>query len=111
MVKRNKIAIIILLLLLTTGFMLRHKPILYPCDFTNIEVPIVSTIDNGYDFHKVLPTHNVATRLVLTATDLSQAFIYVTCLTLCTTATRRLSHIEYCGKKMVRAIMLQWHPN
>ena len=26
------------------------------------------------------------------------------------TATRRKSHIEYCGKKMVRAIMLQFHP-
>lgn len=23
---------------------------------------------------------------------------------------RRLSHIEYCGRKMVRAIMLQFHP-
>lgn len=26
------------------------------------------------------------------------------------TANRRKSHIEYCGKKMVRAIMLQFHP-
>lgn len=25
-------------------------------------------------------------------------------------ANRRKSHIEYCGKKMVRAIMLQFHP-
>ncbi len=26
------------------------------------------------------------------------------------TANRRKSHIEYCGRKMVRAIMLQFHP-
>lgn len=27
-----------------------------------------------------------------------------------TAKPRRLSHIEYCGKKMVRSIMLQFHP-
>ena len=112
MLKRNKIAIVILLCMLLTGFMLRHKPIFYPCDFTNNEVPVMTVIDNGYDFNKVLPTtHNIAIRLVRVANDLSQAFILVTCLTLCITATRRLSHIEYCGRKMVKAIMLQWHPN
>ena len=28
----------------------------------------------------------------------------------CTQKPRHLSHIEYCGKKMCRAIMLQFHP-
>lgn len=32
------------------------------------------------------------------------------CLIKCTIKPRRISHIEYCGKKMVRAIMLQFHP-
>ena len=112
MLKRNKVAIVILLCMLLTGFMLRHKPIFYPCDFTSNEVPVIAVMDNGYDFNKVLPvTHNIVIRLVQTANDLSQAFILVTCLILCMTATRRLSHIEYCGRKMVRAIMLQWHPD
>lgn len=38
--------------------------------------------------------------------DIAFVFIGLSVLT----ANRRKSHIEYCGKKMVRAIMLQFHP-
>lgn len=38
--------------------------------------------------------------------DIAFVFIGLSLLT----ANRRKSHIEYCGKKMVRAIMLQFHP-
>lgn len=36
------------------------------------------------------------------------AFVFICPFVL--TANRRKSHIEYCGRKMVRAIMLQFHP-
>ena len=100
-----------------TGFMLRNIPDLsnyLPASIVSIAEPanIESDTEYTWDSHIKSVTSLVKTTDFLNVPTLS-VFVLATTFVL-TLISKRFylkSHIEYCGKKMVKAIMLQWRPN
>lgn len=106
-----------LILVGMTGFMLRNIPDLsdyLPASIVSIAEPanIESDTEYTWDSHIKSATSLVKTTDFLNVPTLS-VFVLATTFVL-TLISKRFylkSHIEYCGKKMVKAIMLQWRPN
>lgn len=101
-----------LILVGMTGFTLRSIPDLP--DYRPASVVNIAEQDEDYtwDSHIKAAASFVRTDEVMSAPVLP-AIVPAAAFTL-TFIVRRFhvkSHIEYCGKKMVRAIMLQWRPN
>lgn len=111
---RKRLTIFLVLTLMLMSFHARH--IIPEQDYRN-------TITTQYLTAETITTDTgqalcwdklIATGIVLSLStnnanhinDIAFVFIGLPLLT----ANRRKSHIEYCGKKMVRAIMLQFHP-
>lgn len=111
---RKRLTIFLVLTLMLMSFHARH--IIPEQDYRN-------TITTKYLAAETITTDTgqalcwdklIATGIVLSLStnnanhinDIAFVFIGLSVLT----ANRRKSHIEYCGKKMVRAIMLQFHP-
>lgn len=100
-----------------TGFMLRNIPDLsdyLPASIVSLAEPadIESDTEYTWDSHIKSATSLVKTTDFLNVPTLS-VFVFATTFVL-TLISKRFylkSHIEYCGKKMVKAIMLQWRPN
>ena len=107
--KQKKIATVILLSLTLMCFYVRHLPSGF--DETNVSEIYATTLevpDNDYiDWEKTVP-HILALVVDTVAFDLSVAMLAAV---LFLPIFKRKSHIEYCGKKMVKAIMLQFRPN
>lgn len=111
--KQKKIAIIILLPLLIVSGLLRHVPIIHTWELkTTLNSPIIACVDDGYSWEKVIP-HSITSivKTIDSGSSLPQYIAFLAYAALIILANRRKSHIEYCGKKMVRAIMLQWRPD
>ena len=112
--KQKKIAIIILLPVLIVSGLLRHVPIIPTWELkATFHSPIIACVDDGYSWEKIIP-HNIVTSIVKTidsGSSIPQYLAFLAYTALIVLANRRKSHIEYCGKKMVRAIMLQWRPD
>ena len=111
---RKRLTIFLILPLMLMSFHARH--IIPEQDYRstiNAQYLITGTIIAGTD--QVLCWDKlIATGIVLSLStnnkkhinDIVLIFIVLPLLN----ANRRKSHIEYCGKKMVRSIMLQFHP-
>ena len=117
MFERSKAALSVFIFLLIsvgmTGFTLRKIPDL--SDYRPVSVVSIAEQDDAeytWDNHikaatSLLRTDEVMNAPILPAIVLAMAFT----LTFVVKRFHVKSHIEYCGKKMVRAIMLQWRPN
>lgn len=111
--KQKKIAIIILLPILIVFGILRHVPIIPAWELKNtLNTSIIACVDDGQSWEKVIP-HSITyiIKTIGSGSNLPQYLAFLTYTALSLSINRRKSHIEYCGKKMVRAIMLQWRPN
>ena len=114
---KHKTALSVFIFLLisvgVTGFTLRNIPDL--SDYRPTSVVSIAEQDDAeytWDSHikaaaSLLRTDEVMNAPILPAIMLTMAFT----LTFIVRRFHVKSHIEYCGKKMVRAIMLQWRPN
>ena len=101
-----------LILVGMTGFTLRNIPDLSdyrPASIVSIAEP---DIEYTWDSHIKSATSLVKTTEILNVPTLS-VIIPATTFVLILIGKRFYlkSHIEYCGKKMVKAIMLQWRPD
>ena len=111
---RKRLTIFLILPLMLMSFHARHT--IPEQDYRNaITIPYLTTETITADTGQALCWDKlIVTGIVLSLStnnanyinDIVFVFIGLTLLT----ANRRKSHIEYCGKKMVRAIMLQFHP-
>lgn len=114
---RHKTALVPLIFLLimvgVAGFTLRNIP-----DISNYRPVLAISIaepDTEYtwDNHIKLTTTSLVKTDELIPTPTLSAIILAMTFVMSFVAKQFhvKSHIEYCGKKMVRAIMLQWRPN
>lgn len=96
---KKKLAIVILLVLLYAGFSYRH-----------IDIPNDDVAECYIEYQTT--NHHISTlpHGTLIAVQMVVTFAVTTAFSIAVRPIHR-SHIEYCGKKMVRAIMLQWRPN
>ena len=106
-------SIVALIVVGMTGFTLRNIPDLsdyHPASTVSIATP---DAEFTWDSHiKAAASSFIRTDEVMSAPILPAIVLAVTfVLTLVVKRFHVKSHIEYCGKKMVRAIMLQWRPN
>lgn len=104
---RKKIATIFLLMLALASFSIRHT--VDDDDCLQEQAAIEYTLNEpncSYSWEKI-PVHALVVVVPVTAA-LRCMYIFI-CLAVVKAASR--SHIEYCGKKMVKAIMLQFRPN
>lgn len=102
-----------LILVGMTSFTLRNIPDLSDYRPTSI-VSIAEPADTEYtwDCHIKSATSLVKTTEFLNVPTLSVIVLTTTFVLILIRKQFYLkSHIEYCGKKMVKAIMLQWRPN
>lgn len=110
---RKRLTIFLILPLMLMSFHARH--IIPEQDYRSITAQYLTTGTIIADTDQVLCWDKlIATGIVLSLStnnkkhinDIVLVFIVLPLLN----TNRRKSHIEYCGKKMVRAIMLQFHP-
>ena len=111
---RKRLTIFLILPLLLMSFHIRH--IIPEQDYRNTittQYLATATISADTDYvscwDKLIGTGVVLPLSTNNVTLINKATSLAICLYLLV-ANRRKSHIEYCGKKMVRAIMLQFHP-
>lgn len=96
---KKKLAIVILLLLLYAGFSYRH-----------IDIPNDDVAECYIEYQTT--NHHVRNLPSGTLIDIQMVVTFAATTAFCIIARPiHRSHIEYCGKKMVRAIMLQWRPD
>ena len=111
---RKRLTIFLVLPLMLMSFHARH--IIPEQDYRSAittQYLTAETITAGADqmlcWDKLIATGIVLSLSTNNANHINDiAFVFIGLLSLNT--NRRKSHIEYCGKKMVRAIMLQFHP-
>lgn len=111
---RKRLTIFLVLTLMLMSFHARH--IIPEQDYRNtITTKYLTaetiTTDTGQAlcWDKLIATGIVLSLSTNNANHINDiAFVFICPFVL--TANRRKSHIEYCGRKMVRAIMLQFHP-
>lgn len=107
--KQKKIATIILLSLMLTCFFGRHLP--DKLGESTVKENYIMTLEvpnNDYiDWEKTVP-HIVCLTINVLVVYLCASMLTVI---LFLPIFKIKSHIEYCGKKMVKAIMLQFRPN
>lgn len=104
----KKIAIIILLPITVACFSLRHFPSETIFFDGNCTVSLENSTDYYAGWEKTVP--HVLALIVNECTVISSVVAVLTVI--CILSIFRVkSHIEYCGKKMVRAIMLQFRPD
>lgn len=110
---RKRLTIFLILPLMLMSFHARH--IIPEQDYRSAittQYLTPDTITAGADqplcWDKLIVTGIVLSLSTNNASHINIAFVFIGLPLLNT--NRRKSHIEYCGKKMVRAIMLQFHP-
>ena len=111
---RKRLAIFLILPLVLINFHARH--IIPEQDYRSAITTqylttgtIIADTDQALCWDKLRITGIVLSLSTNNANHINDiAFVFICPFVL--TANRRKSHIEYCGRKMVRAIMLQFHP-
>lgn len=110
---RKRLTIFLILPLMLMSFHARH--IIPEQDYRSITAQylttgtIIASTDQVLCWDKLIATGivlSLSTNNKKHINDIVLIFIVLPSLN----TNRRKSHIEYCGKKMVRAIMLQFHP-
>lgn len=110
---RKRLTIFLVLPLMLMSFHARH--IIPEQDYRSITAQylttgtIIASTDQVLCWDKLIATGivlSLSTNNKKHINDIVLIFIVLPSLN----TNRRKSHIEYCGKKMVRAIMLQFHP-
>lgn len=109
--KQPKLAILLLLPILLIGSHLRHIQIVQSVPQCQYVISIDDTDMELINWEKTLqqPAHQITTARLITPPTLDSIDVCI-CILLILVLCRRKSHIEYCGKKMAKAIVLQFHP-
>ena len=110
---RKRLTIFLILPLMLMSFHARH--IIPEQDYRSITAQylttgtIIASTDQVLCWDKLIATGIVLSLSTNNKKHINDIVLVFIGLPLLNT-NRRKSHIEYCGKKMVRAIMLQFHP-
>ena len=107
---RKRLTIFLILPLMLMSFHARH--IIPEQDYrSTITTQYLTTGTIIADTDQVLCWDKlIATGIVLSLSTNNNDIVLIFIVLPLLNANRRKSHIEYCGKKMVRSIMLQFHP-